>query len=109
MFWVIRWTNRAGEDQSIVVEAKSRVVAETIALKRDIPVVFIGEADDADVDAARAAKRLWRSTPHASRRMCFGRPVAARQLACLMLCGVWTIGVLLQSSGVLALSPPLPM
>ena len=104
MFWVIRWTNRQGEDQSVVIEAKTRVVAETIALKRDIPVVFIGEADDADVAAAREAKRLWRSTPHASQRTCFGRPVAARQLACLMLCGVWTIGLLLQSSGLLTLS-----
>ncbi len=109
MFWVIRWTNQAGEDQSVVVEAKSRVVAETIALKRDIPVVFIGEADDADVDAARDAKRLWRSTPHMAVRTCFGRPVAARQLACLMLCGVWTIGVLLQTSGMLAFSLRLPV
>ncbi len=109
MFWVIRWTNAAGEDQSIVVEAKSRVVAETIALKRDIPVVFMGEADDADVAAASEAKRLWRSTPQTGRRTCFGRPVAGRQLACLMLCGLWTIGVLLQTGGVLPTLIRLPL
>lgn len=101
MYWVIRWTNRAGEDQSIVVEAKSKVVAETIALKRDIPVVIIEEATDADVAAAREAKLLWRSTPQIAVRTCFGRPVAARQLACLMCCGLWTIGLLLQTGGVL--------
>lgn len=109
MYWVIRWTNRAGEDQSIVVEAKSRVVAETIALKRDIPVVFIGEADDSDVEAAREAKRLWRSTPHAAQQTCLGRPVAARQLACLMACGVCTIGLLLQTGGLLPTFMRLPM
>lgn len=109
MFWIIRWTNRQGEDQSIVVEAKSRVVAETIALKRDIPVVIIEEASDEDVAAARESKRLWQYTNKATRHTCFGRPVATRQLACLILCGLWTIGVLLQSGGVLMLSLRLPL
>src|SRR5215218_803016 len=101
MYWVIRWSSKqTGEDHSIVVEAKSRVVAETIALKRDIPVAFLGEASDADIAAAREAKLLWAYTKP-SHATAFGRPVAARQLACLILCGVWTIGLLLQSSGVL--------
>jgi hypothetical protein len=101
MYWVIRWTDKVtGEDQAIVVEAKSRTLAETIALKRDIPVVFIGPADDDDVAAAREAKLLWRYTPD-SHWSCFGQPVGTRQLACLMLCGIWTIGLLLQSAGVL--------
>jgi hypothetical protein len=104
MYWVIRWTNpQTGEDHSAVVEATSRVVAETIALKRDIPVVFIGEAGGDDVRAAREAKMLWGAAQPAG-RTAFGCPVAMRQIACLMLCGVWTIGVLLQASGVL---PPL--
>jgi hypothetical protein len=104
MYWVIRWTNKqTGEDQSIVVEAKSKVVAETMALKRDIPIVFIGEAEESDVRAAREAKLLWQYTKE-QRYTCFGQPVARRQLACLMLCGVWTIGVLLQTSGLI---PPL--
>ncbi len=108
MFWIIRWTDRQGDDQSIVVEARSRVVAWTIALKRDIPVVVVEPAGDADVAAARDAKRLWRYTRDAQHR-CFGRPVAARQLACLLLCGMWTIGVLLQTGGVLAANLRLPL
>ena len=108
MFWIIRWTNAQGEDQSIVVEARSRVVAETIAMKRDIPFVIIEEASDADVAEARDAKRLWRHTRE-QQRLCFGRPIATRQLACLMLCGVWTIGVLLQTGGLLPTFMRLPM
>src|SRR5215213_7060482 len=104
MFWIIRWTDKhSGQDQSMVVEAKSRVVAETIALKRDIPVAFVGEADEADVILARESKRLWRYTKE-HHRTCFGQPIAMRQVACLMLCGLWTIGLLLQSSGVI---PPI--
>ena len=99
MYWVIRWTNKqTGEDQSIVVEAKSKVVAETMALKRDIPIVFIGEAEEADVRAAREAKLLWKYTKE-QRLTCFGQPVGSGHLACFMLCGVWTIGVLLQTAG----------
>jgi hypothetical protein len=108
MFWIIRWTNGRGEDQSIVVEARSRVVAETMALKRDIPVVIIEEASPADVAGARTSKRLWQHT-RAQQRMCFGRPVQTRQLACLMLCGVWTIAVLLQTSGLLPTFMRLPL
>ena len=100
MYWIIRWTNpQSGQDQSIVVEAKSKVIAETIALKRDIPVVVISEASDDEVRAAREDKRLWSYTKEL-KRTCFGQPVGKRQLVCLMLCGVWTIGVILQSYGI---------
>ena len=109
MFWIIRWTNRQGQDESIVVEAKSRVVAETIALKRDIPVVVIEEASDEDVIDARVTKRLWQYTTKSPGHTCLGRPVAGRQLVCLMFCGLWTIGVLLQTGGVLPTFMRLPM
>lgn len=109
MFWIIRWTNGQGQDESIVVEAKSRVVAETIALKRDIPVVIVSEASDADVVAARESKRLWQYTMKGSPHTVFGRPVATRQLACLILCGLWTIGLLLQTGGMLPTLTCLPM
>ena len=108
MFWIIRWTNAQGVDQSIVLEAKSKVVAETIALKRDIPFVIIEEASDADVAEARESKRLWCHTRE-QQRTCFGRPVRTGQLVCLMLCGIWTIGVLLQTSGFLPTFMRLPM
>jgi hypothetical protein len=101
MFWVIRWTDaKTGDDQAIVVEAESRAAAETTALKRNIPVVHLGPADDGDIAAARDANLLWRYTPTAQ-WSCFGEPVGMMQLVSLMLCGVCTIGVLLQSSGVL--------
>ena len=101
MFWVIRWTDpKSGQDQAIVVEAESRAAAETTAVKRNIPVVHLGEADDTDITAAREANLLWRYTPDMSWK-CFGQPVGTIQLACLMFLGVTTIGVLLQSAGVL--------
>ena len=102
MFWVIRWTDpKTGQDQAIVVEAESRAAAETTAVKRNIPVVHLGEADDADLAAAREANLLWRYTPNCSTWKCFGQPVGALQLACLMFCGVCTIAILLQSAGIL--------
>src|SRR5262245_59796006 len=107
MFWVIRWSDlKTNEDHAIVVEAESIVAAKTIALKRDIPVVHMGEASDAEVAAAREANRLWRYTRPPGRR-CFGQPVSSGQLACLMLCGIWTIGVILQADG-LMMRVPLP-
>ena len=97
MFWVIRWSDlQTNEDRFVVMEAKSMAVARTFALKRDIPVVFVGEASDAEINAARKANLLWRYTRPNGRR-CFGRPVTSGQLACLMLCGIWTIGVILRS------------
>ena len=101
MFWVIRWTEpKTGQDQAIVVEAESRARAETTALKRGIPVIHLGEADEADINAAREANLLWRYTPD-SRWTCFGQPLGNSQLAFLMISGICTIGVLLQTAGVL--------
>ena len=87
---------RAGAGSILVVEARSQAVAETFALKRDIPVVIIEEASDDDIAQADKAKRLWRSTYADRRYSCFGQPVATSQLACLMICGVCTITVLLR-------------
>ena len=94
MFWVIRGTDgRTSEDFAMVVETESRAAAEAWALKRNVPYVVIDEADDDDVDVARRTKRLWKHTPDACYR-CFGQPVGATQLCCLMLCGVWLIVLL---------------
>jgi len=95
MYWVIRGTeSRSNEDFEMVVEAMCGAAAEMWALKRNIPFVFIGEADDADVARARAANRLWGFTPKPKYR-CLGQPVMGKQLACLLLCGVWTIVLIL--------------
>ena len=101
MFWVIRWTDlKTGVDHAIVVEAKTRAAAETIALKRDLPGVYIGTAEDADIAQARDNKRLWCYTRQRGLR-CFGQPITTRQLVCLVLCGIWTIGIILQALGIL--------
>ena len=95
MYWVIRGTEpRTNEDFEMVVEAMCGAAAEMWALKRNIPFVFIGEAEEADVERARAAKRLWGFTPEPKYK-CLGQPVMAKQLACLLLCGVWTIVLIL--------------
>ena len=105
MFWVIRWTDlKTNEDHGIVVEAESMVAARMIAIKRDIPVVHMAEASDTEVEAAREANLLWRYT-RPPERCAFGQPVGSRQLACLMLCGIWTIAVMLQSSGLMTRCP----
>lgn len=99
MYWVIRGTDgRTSEDFAMVVEAESHAAAEAWALKRNVPYVMIDEAADDDIDQARKGKRLWKQTVDARRR-CFGQPVGAGQLACLMLCGVWTIGLLMTRAG----------
>ena len=96
MFWVIRGTDgQTDSDFAMVVEAESRAGAEAWALKRNVPYVMIDEAEDEDIVHARKGKRLWKHTPDARHR-CFGQPVGAGQLTCLILCGVWTIGLLLR-------------
>jgi hypothetical protein len=96
MFWVIRWTDaQSNEDRAIVLEAESKTSAELMALRRGIPTVFIGEASDSDVEMAREHKLLWKYTPN-PRYSVLGRAVGMRAVACLMLCGVWTIFVLLR-------------
>ena len=96
MFWIVRWTDAQGQDQSLVVEARLQAVAETFALKRDIPVVVIEEASRADIAQADKNRRLWRCASAHPRYSCFGRPVGTSQLACLMMCGVCTITVLVR-------------
>jgi hypothetical protein len=92
MMWVIRGTSsRSGGDFAMVVEAGSRAAVEAWALKRGVPAVFIGQAEPGDVTEAKRTKQLWKYTPD-SRYTCFGRPLFARHLACLMLAGIITAG-----------------
>jgi len=97
MFWVIRWTDAYNQDQAIVLEAESKTAAECMALRRGIPAVFIGQASSSDVELARERKLLWRYTPN-PRYVCFGQPIGRAHVACLMLCGLWTIFALLRVS-----------
>lgn len=95
MFFVIRGTDsRTNEDFEMVVEATCGAGAEMWAIKRNIPYVIIAEANGDEIARAREAKRLWRYTPEPKYKV-FGRPVMAKQMAALLLCGVWTIAVLL--------------
>ncbi len=104
MFWVIRWAD-AGEDHAAVVEAETRSAAEYAALKRGIPVVFIGEADHHDVRTARNEKRLWKYTPD-PKYTCLGRPVSEFHVTCFMMAGVLT--AMLHVSRVLQATSLLP-
>jgi hypothetical protein len=90
MFWVIRWTDKhTNEDKAIVVEAESQAEAEYMGLKRGIPIVFLGEASDWDVAAAKKAKLLWKYT-RVSPYSCFGRTVSKREIVFLMIAGLAT-------------------
>lgn len=100
MFWVIRGTDPASnEDFSMVVEANSCAAAEAWALKRNVPYIVLDEATEDEIEQARVAQRLWRHTRD-QRFMCFGQPIAAGQLGCLMLAGITTIVLLLRSGHV---------
>ena len=103
MFWVIRWVD-GGEDKAAVVEAETRAAAEYAALKRNIPVVFLGEADEHDLRAARKARLLWKYTPDPKHK-CLGHPVGSFHLVCFMLAGVLTamlhVGRVLQTTALL--------
>jgi hypothetical protein len=91
VFWVIRWTDKhTNEDKAIVVEAESQAEAEYMGLKRGIPIVFLGEASDYDVAAAKKAKLLWKYT-RVSPYSCFGRQVSMREIVFLMLAGLATL------------------
>jgi len=103
MLWVVRGTyGHTGEDVSIVVEAETRAEAEYMAIRRSIPVVIVGPATAEDVTAARETHQLYISRPE-QWYTCFGQPVGGFQLACLMLCGVFTALTVLHSSHVLGL------
>jgi hypothetical protein len=103
MYWVIRWAE-GDDDRAAVIEAETRAAAECAALKRNIPVVFVGEADEYDLRDARRARLLWKYTPD-PRHTCLGRPVGGFQLACFMLAGTMTVLLhvnrVLQTSGLL--------
>ena len=102
MLWVIRWTDfRTFKEHSMVVEADSREAAEAIARKRRVTPTYIGSADEADVQAARDDRRLWRYESEEPLAL-MGHPIGRFQVACLLLLGVSTIGVLLQVTGLLA-------
>ena len=91
MRWVIRWTDfRTFRDYETVVDADSREEAEAIASERRITVTSVEPMGDDDAVPSGVPLSL------------FGRPLRAMQVASLMLCGIATIGVLLQSGGVLA-------
>src|SRR5213592_4591748 len=101
MFWVIRFTDRqTQQDKEMVVEAAGRVAVETMALKRGIPLDFVGEASEADIAAAKQRKLLWKYTPERSRFSVLGQPTSIQHVACLMLCGVWTMLTVLQNAHV---------
>jgi hypothetical protein len=91
MFWIVRWSDD-GEDKSAVVEAASRAGAECWALKRDIPLVIVSEAEPEDVRDARATKRIWTYTTERGFRA-FGRSLSGFHVACLMITGIMTAGV----------------
>jgi hypothetical protein len=91
MFWNVRWS-QDGEDKLAVVEAASRTSAECWALKRDIPLVIVNEAEPEDVRAARAAKRIWTYTAERGFRA-FGRSLSGFHVACLMITGILTASV----------------
>ena len=94
MYWVIHWVD-GGQDQAVVVEAESRAAAVCSALKRNIPVVFIGEAEPDDVREARRTNRLWKYTRETGHR-CFGRTVNGFHLVCLMISAMMTAALHLE-------------
>ena len=90
MFWVIRWTDQhSGQDMSIVVEAESQAEAEYMGLKRGIPIVFLGEASNADLADARKAKLLWKYS-RVSPYSCFGHAMTTREVVFIMSAGIGT-------------------
>ena len=85
---VIRWTDKhTNEDKAIVVEAESQAEAEYMGLKRGIPIVFLGEASDADISDAKRAKMLWKYS-RVSPYSCFGRAMTTREVVFVMSCGI---------------------
>ena len=96
MFWVIRGTDpKSQKDFAFVVEATSLTRAEAWALKRGIPAAFVGKANKADIREARQSHRMWRYSKE-PRYKCLGKPVMARQLACLLIAGLGTIGLIVE-------------
>ena len=91
MRWTIRWTDfRTFRDYEMVVDADSREEAEAIAAERRITVTCVEPIGDDDAAPPTVPLSL------------LGKPLRAMHVASLMLCGVATIGVLLQSAGMLS-------
>jgi hypothetical protein len=91
MRWLIRWTDfRTFRDYETIVNADSREEAKAIADERKIPVTYVGPADGEDGQALGASLS------------CMGQPLRTLHVVSLMLCGMATIGILLQSGGMLA-------
>ena len=88
MYFVIRWSEN-DEDRAAVIEAETRAGAEYSALKRNIPVVVVYEAEPDDIRDARVAKRLWKYSPDCGHRA-FGMTLSAFHLTCVMIIGVVT-------------------
>ena len=91
MFFLVQWSEN-GEDLAAVIEAETRAGAESSALKRNIPVVVITEAEPDDIRDARAVKRLWKYSPDPGHRA-FGMTLSAFHLTCVMIVGVLTATV----------------
>jgi hypothetical protein len=87
--WLIRWTDfRTFRDYETIVNADSREEAEAVAGERRMSVTFVGPVDEEGDPVVELSV--------------FGQPVAAPQVVSLMMCGLATIGVLLQSLGMLS-------
>ena len=94
MRWLIRSTDfRTFQEHETIIDADTRAAAEAIARERRMTVTSL-EPLDGDEDHA--------SSPRATLSLSFlGKPLRSLQLVSLMLCGLATIGVLLQSGGIL--------
>ena len=91
MYYLVQWSEN-GEDLAAVIEAETRAGAESSALKRNIPVVIITEAEPDDIRDARAARRLWKYSPDRGHRA-FGMTLSSFHLTCVMIVGVLTATV----------------
>jgi hypothetical protein len=96
MRWLVRSTDfRTFRDSETIIDADTREQAEAIARDRRMTVTSVEALDGGDNDNVEP----WGMTLSLS---FLGKPLRKLQLASLMLCGVATIGVLLQAGGMLA-------
>ena len=93
MRWLIRSTDfRTFQESETIIDADTREAAEAVARERRLTVTSVEPLDGDDASASRDA----------TLSLSFlGKPLRKLQLVSLMLCGLATIGVLLQSGGVL--------
>ena len=95
MRWLIRSTDfRTFQEHETIIEADTRAAAETVARERRMTVTSVEPLDGDEHQT---------NSPRATLSLSFlGKPLHSLQLVSLMLCGLATIGVLLQSGGVLS-------